>query len=63
MKMLYHPKEYNSLEELQDASILNARSDTTEYGRDVFGYFDEETIYAGYIYDMLSGEMYAIPLL
>lgn len=37
-KMMYSPKEYSSIEELQAASILDAHSDTMIDGISIFGY-------------------------
>ena len=50
--MMFTPKIYSSLNELRDASIMDAHSDTiTTDGVDVFGWFDGKPYQVRYIYD------------
>ena len=49
--MMFQPKEYKTVNELLDAYVLGAHSDTTINGTDVFGYVQGVAYRALYGYD------------
>lgn len=57
--MLFSPKKYQSVEAIMEASIMEAHSDTVIDGKDVFGYVGDEVFFAEYVYDEVSGAIYA----
>ena len=58
--MMFTPNNYNSLTELRDACIIDAHSDTTFQGVDVFGYFEGNAYGVAYIYEDISESDYAV---
>ena len=57
---MFQPQTYSSIEELKKASIMEAHSDTTIDGRDVFGYVDGVAFFADYVWDDISEATYAV---
>ena len=57
---LFTPASYDSLVTMREASILEAHSDTTYQGLDVFGYYEGCAYEAQYVYDEVSEATYAV---
>ena len=57
---MFKPQTYTSLTSLREANVLEAHSDTTFQGLDVFGYFDGNAYEAQYVYDETSEATYAV---
>ena len=57
---MFKPQTYNSLTALREANVLEAHSDTTYQGIDVFGYFEGNAYEAQYVYDEISEATYAV---
>lgn len=58
--MIFTPASYDSLTAMREASILEAHSDTTFQGLDVFGYYEGCAYEAQYVYDEVSDATYAV---
>ena len=58
--MMFSPKIYSSLNELRDASIMDAHSDTITKDLEVFGYFDGKPYQAQYVFCTISEATYAV---
>jgi hypothetical protein len=57
---MFTPNTYNSLKAMKEASILEAHSDTTYQGIDVFGYFEGKAYEAQYVFCEISEATYAV---
>ena len=57
---LFTPNHYDSLVTMREASIMEAHSDTTFEGLDVFGYYEGCAYEAQYVYDDISEATYAV---
>jgi len=62
MTAFFSPKNYSSFKEISTASILDAVSNSSIDGRDVFGYVGPFTFYADYVYDVVSDATYAVAI-